>query len=432
MRLLNGEIFLSATDLMRFVGCRHATRLDLRLLRGETLTPRDDTEDAQLLQKQGDAHEAAHLQHLKETGRTVVEMTRGALAEDARATREVLAGGPDVVFQGALAGNRWGGWSDFLERVERPSALGAFSYEVTDTKLKRKPHPKHVLQLVLYSDMLATIQGLEPEHAHVQLGNGERATLRLADYRDYARQARARLEDFIDQPAETRPLPCDSCSLCRWEDVCKAQWKAEDSLFSVANISRLQVKRLEAAGIRTMEALAAAREPVRRIAAETFSRLKAQARLQHARKQGEPAYELRPLQAGKGFALLPPASPGDLFYDIEGDPHVEGGLEYLHGIWFDQQFRAFWAHDHAEEAVALSQLFAFFQDRLQRFPDAHIYHYAPYEITALRRLSAKYGIGEAFLDSLLRERRFVDLFAVVRGGLIASEKNYSIKSLEVF
>ena len=58
--------------------------------------------------------------------------------------------------------------------------------------------------------------------------------------------------------------------------------------------------------------------------------------------------------------------------------------------------------------------------------------YAPYEVTALRRLTQKYGIGETFLDRLLRERRLVDLFAVVRGGLIASEKNYSIKSMEAF
>jgi predicted RecB family nuclease len=69
---------------------------------------------------------------------------------------------------------------------------------------------------------------------------------------------------------------------------------------------------------------------------------------------------------------------------------------------------------------------------MEAFPRARIYHYAAYEITALRRLTTKYGIGEAFLDRLLRERRFVDLFAVVRGGLIGSERNYSIKSMEAF
>jgi uncharacterized protein len=432
MREYRGNILFSATDLMRFMGCANATRLDLLRMRGEGPEPGQDTEDAALLQKQGDAHEAAHLAKLKASGRHVIEIDRGDLVANAEATRAALAAGADVVFQGAFLASNWGGWSDFLERVERPSALGPFSYEVADTKLKRQPHPKHVLQLVLYSDLLAEIQGVAPEFAHVELGTGQRATLRLADYAYYARAARARLEAFAAQPATTRPVPCSDCALCRWADHCSSVWEAEDSLFNVANIAKGQVKKLEAAGISTMAGLATHAGSVRGMANETLEKLRTQARLQNARKAGAPHYELRPPQFGKGFDLLPAPQPGDLFYDIEGDPHYEGGLEYLHGVWFDGGFRAFWAHDHKAEARALSELLDFFRDRLASFPQARIYHYAPYEITALRRLTAKYGIGEAFLDRLLRERRFVDLYAVVRGSLICSEPNYSIKSLEAF
>src|SRR3954451_10854381 len=154
MRDLDGRIFLSASDLMRFMGCAHATTLDLAYMRGTGPQPRDDSEDAALLQRQGDAHEAAHLARLNAAGRSVVEIARSDLARNAETTRAALATGPEVVFQGAFLSSNWGGWSDFLERVERPSALGPFSYEVADTKLKRRPHPKHVLQLVLYSDLL--------------------------------------------------------------------------------------------------------------------------------------------------------------------------------------------------------------------------------------------------------------------------------------
>ncbi|RBI83193.1 nuclease [Rhodosalinus halophilus] len=432
MREFDGGILFSASDLMRFMGCAHATKLDLMRLRGEGPEPGADSEDAALLQKQGDAHEAAHLERLKVSGRSVVEIPRGDLARDAEATRAALTEGAEVVFQGAFLSGNWGGWSDFLERVERPSALGPFSYEVADTKLKRRPHPKHVLQLVLYSDLLAEVQGAAPEFAHVELGSGERATLRLADYAHYARGARARLEAFVANPSPTRPIPCADCALCRWADHCAGVWEAEDNLFNVAGISRGQVKKLEAAGIKTMEALARLDQPIRGMAETTRAKLLAQARLQHARKTGEPAYELRAPEPGKGFDLLPEPTPGDIFYDIEGDPHYEGGLEYLHGVWCDGDFHAFWAHDHEAEAQALSELLAFFRARLDAHPDARIYHYAPYEITALRRLTTKYGIGEAFLDRLLRERRFVDLYAVVRGGLICSEANYSIKSMEAF
>ncbi|MGP3723921.1 TM0106 family RecB-like putative nuclease [Cereibacter sphaeroides] len=392
MRNLGGNILFSATDLMRFMGCAHATTLDLMRMRGEGPEPGEDTEDAALLQKQGDAHEAAHLEKLKSAGKAVLEIPRGDLFADAQATRAALAQGAEVVFQGAFLSGTWGGWSDFLLRVDRPLALGPFSYEVADTKLKRRPHPKHVLQLALYSDLLTEVQGVAPEFAHVELGTGERATLRLADYAHYARAARARLEAFVADPLPTRPVPCADCGLCRWADHCNSVWQAEG----------------------------------------TRVRLVTQARLQHARKTGAPAFELRAPEPGKGFDLLPEPQTGDLFYDIEGDPHYEGGLEYLHGVWCDGQFRAFWAHDHAAESKALEELLAFFRARLQAFPNARIYHYAAYEITALRRLTTKYGIGEAFLDRMLRERRFVDLFAVVRGGLIGSERNYSIKSMEAF
>jgi predicted RecB family nuclease len=432
MRRNNGELLFSATDLMRFMGCTHATTLDLAFLSGQGPRPRADSADAALLQAHGDAHEKAHLARLTTEGRRVIEIARDDLGSNAAETFAALAKGPDVVFQGAFLSGNWGGWSDFLERVDRPSVLGNFSYEVTDTKLKRRPHPKHVLQLVLYSDLLAEVQGVAPVHAHIELGNNTRATLRLADYAAYARAARARLEAFVASPVPTRPIPCSDCSLCRWADHCESVWKAEDSLFNVANISKGQVKKLEAQGITTLKSLAEHDQPLRGMARATQERLLGQARLQEARKTGEPTFVLRPTEPGKGFALMPEPQPGDLFYDIEGDPHYEGGLEYLHGLWADGQFRTFWAHDHEAEAVTLTDLLDFFRARLEQFPKARIYHYAPYEITALRRLTTKYGIGEAFLDRLMRERRFVDLYAVVRGGLLASEKNYSIKSLEVF
>ena len=39
----------------------------------------------------------------------------------------------------------------------------------------------------------------------------------------------------------------------------------------------------------------------------------------------------------------------------------------------------------------------------------HVYHYAQYEITALKRLMGRYGTREDELDDLLRRGVFVDL-----------------------
>ncbi len=438
MKIEGKDILLSASDLMRFMGCAHATAMDLRYARGEPLVPAEDSEDAKILQKQGDDHELRFLSKLKTERRSVIEFSREEnLGAAAQATRNALAQGAEVLFQGAFLSHPWGGWSDFLIRTEKPSRLGDFSYEVVDTKLKRKPDPKHILQLVLYSDLLAEIQGCEPDQAHIELGDGTRFSFRLPEYAAYARHARARLEEFVARPATTTPEPVRMCGLCRWRENCDKQWEETDSLALVAGISRSQRNKLLVSGVTTMTELGRRSKRVPRLAEATLAKLAVQARLQSARRAGgPPTFELKALAPDRGLALLPEPDSGDLFYDIEGDPFYDGGLEYLHGIWFSDsghdRFEDFWAHDRAEEGEALRRLMAFFEIRLRESPKAHIYHYAAYEISALRRLTSTHGIGEALLDQMLKEGRFVDLYSVVSGGIIASEPAYSLKNLEVF
>ena len=446
MRRDGERIILSASDLMKFQGCRHATTLDLEWLdrAGEVVSdgfrPADDSDSAELLRKKGDEHERDFLAELKAAGVGVHEIeTKRASFDMAHAmTLDALRAGRPVIFQAALKGGLWAGYADFLERVERPSKLGAFSYEVIDTKLKRTPATSHVLQLALYSDLLANVQGVEPEHIHVVLGDKRRATLRLTDYIHYARHLRRRLEEFVAAPAATRPEPVAACSLCRWREHCASEWDKTDSLTLVAGIRRSQRLKLEAAGVTTLAGLARRKQAVPDLTPDMLGRLSDQARLQHARRQGGPAtFELRTdVEPGKGFARMPKPSKGDLFFDMEGDPLVEGGLEYLFGIYDEAmgkgRFQAFWAHDADEERKATRAILQFFTDHLTAHPNAFIYHYNHYEPTALKRLAMRHGVGEAMLDELLRDRRFVDLYRVVQQGLITSEPGYSIKDLEAF
>src|SRR5439155_13383532 len=74
----------------------------------------------------------------------------------------------------------------------------------------------------------------------------------------------------------------------------------------------------------------------------------------------------------------------------------------------------------------------FVRDRLERHPDLHVYHYAPYEQTALKRLMGEYATREDAVDDLLRGEVLVDLYAVVRQGLRISHPRYSIKNVEQF
>ena len=69
-------------------------------------------------------------------------------------------------------------------------------------------------------------------------------------------------------------------------------------------------------------------------------------------------------------------------------------------------------------------------DRLAADPTLHVYHYAPYEPTAMKRLAGRYGTREEEVDQLLRGDVFVDLYRTVRQGIRASVESYSIKRLE--
>jgi len=60
----------------------------------------------------------------------------------------------------------------------------------------------------------------------------------------------------------------------------------------------------------------------------------------------------------------------------------------------------------------------------------HIYHYAAYELSAVRRLSTRHDSRQEEVDDLLRHSVFVDLYQVVRHGLRIGEPDYSLKSVE--
>ena len=302
------------------------------------------------------------------------------------------------------------------------------------------------MQLAFYSALLAKAQGAEPRLMHVVLGDQTERAFRCADYMHYYRSLLARFMARVQVLADgaqagTYPLPCAHCDLCHWRERCEAQRVADDHLCQVANISRIQWAKLQAAGVDTMARLAAlpAGTPIPRLHADMLERLRSQAELQdRARRTGEREVLVLPPDPGMRRGLSPAAAPdaGDMFFDMEGDPLEDGGLEYLFGVWFldgrSWTFLPFWAHTRAEERTAFEAFIDFVTRRRERFPGAHVYHYASYEETALKRLASWHATREVEVDNLLRQGALVDLYKVVREGIRISEPSYSIKNVEHF
>lgn len=439
-RTENGQCLFSATDLVNYLGCRHATWLDVRSLT-EDLDKAEADATMRLLQEKGLAHERAYLEQLRNEGRSIAEIDgTGTVPERADATRSAMEAGVDVIYQAVLYREPWRGDADFLVRCPGPSTLGDYSYEVLDTKLAKKASPGYLIQLCVYSDLLEGLQKRRPEFTYLLLGNGEKLRFRIDDFHYYFALARRRFEDWVArQPADSYPEPCAHCTYCHWRERCAQQWEDDDHLSLVANIRKTQIAALKKAGINTVSGLAAMdpRKTVPDTNPEGLERLRAQARLQHRKAEtGEDSWELVDFDEGKGLSRLPKPDDGDLFFDMEGDPLYPGGLEYLFGVVAavdgNASFKAFWAHGHEEEKQAFRDFMAFLEKHLEQYPWAFIYHYNHYETTALKRLAGRYGLCEEQLDNLLRRQRFVDLYQVVRESIRTSEPRYSLKNLETF
>lgn len=476
MQLIDGRPVYAATDLVGFLACAHRLALERAALAGLVDKPIRDDPTIDLIAKRGEAHERRYLEELGAAGRSVVVIERdGSIAEAgeqlraaAEETGAAMRAGADVVYQATFFDGRWRGHADFLLRVERPSNLGPWSYEVADTKLARRAKAGAILQICSYVEGLTRVQGVEPDCMHVVLGGSERRTesFRVAEFMAYFRRVKAEFEaavasgDPIYPVTATYPEPVEHCEVCRWAVHCRRQRRADDDLSLVAGISARQRQALKDRGVATRRGLAGTSLPMvprlDGVSGEALSRVREQARLQvEAEDAGEALWELvepeRDDEGGlvpdRGLLSLPEPSPGDLFFDIEGDPFaLEDGIDYLFGLLepaaedparpAEPQFHELWSRDETGEVTLAAEKRAFealvdlIMDRLAADPSLHVYHYAPYERTALGRLAQRHATRELEVDRLLRGGVLVDLYRVVRQGIRAGVESYSIKRLE--
>ena len=438
MRFDRKELLLSAGDLNAFLGCHHAVVLSRQVQDGDLLVAGSVDPTLEHLQRRSLEHKAAVLAKMEVQGLKVKRIPeKESLQARVDATVEAMREGAQAIYQPALARGHWRGSADLLRRVDGSLELGNWLYEVVDIKLAVRAKVSHVIQLSIFADLVEAEQGVPPPALRVKLANDREEVLNPADFVHYTRLAGRRLEEFIHSGAVgTAAEPCGYCGLCTWASHCKVEWEKADHLTLVANIRGSQMRKLRADGVTTLAALATLPENhrVQDMVPETLAKLRAQASLQYrARSEGR-CHEVLEPPPGRGFARLPQPDRGDVFFDMEGDPlFPDGGLEYLFGAHVvGQEFRTFWAHDRAEEKRAFEDFMKFLAAQMKKHPGAYVYHYNHYEPTALKRLAMRHGTCEAPLDDLLRRRRFVDLYSVVREQLRLSEPRYSLKNVERF
>ncbi|MDR3701072.1 MAG: TM0106 family RecB-like putative nuclease [Candidatus Sulfopaludibacter sp.] len=436
------RLIFSPSDLINFMGSQFVTWMDRfeRECPG-TIEPDPVSEEDKIVQFKGVEHEHAFLGRLAEQGRRVCDLSGGR--EHLESTLAAMRRGEEIIYQAYLACDDFAGYPDFLVRVESPSNLGAWSYEPWDPKLSRHTKPYFLVQLCCYAEMLERAQGVRPRYLRVVLGvaGAEPAAFRTDHFYYYYRALK---EAFLDQQrtfdGRRQPEIPSLEDVGRWSGYAERELTARDDLALVADIRHAQIEKLQAAGINSVTALAAAPAAVHvpHLNDATFQKLKRQAALQVAsRGAAVPSYELlKPDQTDgpRGLSLLPARSESDVFFDMEGFPLIDDGREYLFGACYYEggqlRFGDWWAHSPGAEKRAFEALVRWVHARWQQDRTLHIYHYNHCEVTALRRLMGKYGVCEQEVADLLHGQVFVDLYRVVRQAVMIGEPSYSLKYVE--
>ena len=465
------DISLSATDLSNHLACPHLTTLELAVKRGLLKKPNWHAPDLAVIQELGERHERKYIDHLKTKNLTICDLT--AIKHKPTAlekTREALHQGVDVILQAALGNSLWYGRADVLRKIPRaePNNLGNWSYEPYDCKLTRHTKGETILQLAVYSELLSEIQGHPPAIMYVVTPGrdfDDPEKYPYLEYSAYYEFVKSNLEKLANAPVSpiespatanaaepltsdhffngTYPEPCAHCDICRWFRDCDARRRKDDHLSLVAGISRLQRDQLHDWSIDTMTKLS--EMPIRpmqrkpdRGSRESYERVREQARLQVASLDRMwPEFDILELEPDAGFHSLPAPTAHDVFIDFEGDPfaHDGQGHQYLFGLLAPDEtgqlvYSCSWAFDSVEE----KRSFEWYVDQIMGHraadPAMHVYHFHHYEPSQFKTLMGRYATRVNEVDTLLRDRHFVDLHSVFKQAIRAGVEKYTLKKIE--
>ena len=447
MKIKNGKFFISPSDLNNFVACKYTALNEIKFHNKEIKKNEDKAND-KLWKEMGIEHEKKHFKILKDKHKKSISIKSDLDEKDRfNDTVRAIQKGYDLIYHAYLIDENFRGEADFLIKCNTPSELGDYSYEVYDTKITRNLKPRHVTQITAYSDMLGKIQKLMPEKMYLIDGSDELHSFKIIEYIELFNHGKKEFVKFLSNKNKEKLYPekCSYCDLCNWKDECDQIWEKDNYINLVDGLNKSQIEKLKKNKVRTVEQLAKTKliSTDLKINPESFEKIKSQAKLQEEKRlTGEDKIIFLDPDIDKGFYKLPKPDDGDVFFDIEGFPRMDRPFEYLHGLYYKDKgklkFRDLWAknYDKESEKNIFIELINFFEKRFEEYPNAHIYHYAPYEKRAIRELATVYSSefpkGDIVNDNLLRKEKYVDLFAIAKQSIRTSERDMSLKSIEKF
>ena len=181
----------------------------------------------------------------------------------------------------------------------------------------------------------------------------------------------------------------------------------------VAGVTKNQITELHANGITTATALAAMPTPMpwkpQRGSPLSYAKAREQARIQiETRQAGTLQYELLPVVPETGLCLPLPRMAMCFLTSRVTRLSESTALSTCSGTAIAVQTANLPIPGSGRWTEREKAIFEHFVDfvttRREEYPDLHIYHYAPYEPGALKRLMGRYATREDEVDRMLRGR----------------------------
>ena len=482
MQLLgDGSWVISARDLAVFESCpwRLARVADEKLGKGVHVPNLADPM-MDLVARLGIEHEARQLEVLT-SQMSVVELSyepadpqnahawRENITRARQATLEALSSDVGALFQATL-------YEEVLPDAPLPISFQGFAdfivkqgevWEIWDSKLARHAKDHALIQLAAYADQLERLDVPLAPTVRIVLGDGTHSVHEIETLRAPYLAMRAEVMVLMERRvADPDPVswrdpfysPCGN-KKC---PACSEQILIEDDVLQIAGIRKTQRDKIMTGGFGTLRDFAQAsreeaRDAIPGIGRDTLEDLHLQARFQVATQDkpgGRPAWAVR---SQGTLENIPTPSPGDIFFDFEGDPTYQEfasdgsalgslspgedsvwfGIEYLFGLWGenlnpdgpDTSYLPLWAESFDEEREVFESFLELLDARFRDFPDMHVYHYAPYERTRLRAMAKRHHIESPTLQALL-DHHLIDLYPVVTKSLTIGLPSYGLKALE--
>ncbi|MGB1022301.1 MAG: hypothetical protein ACPGXW_05725 [Synechococcus sp.] len=202
-------------------------------------------------------HEQVLLTKLEKAGHSIARLPGKQTDADYAATREAMARGVEFIHQASLRNEEMRGSADLLRRIDRPSLMGEWSYIPIECKLASKPKTTFLVQASAYCELLTPLLGHRPDQFELYLGGGKFQPYGTDQFWAWYQLLRQRYRQFregFDPAVIPEDAPGDHGG---WSTFIEQRLEEARDLMLVAGMRQSQRQKLRAAGITSIEELAA-------------------------------------------------------------------------------------------------------------------------------------------------------------------------------